>query len=62
MITFWSIVLVLHQGTVLIKDLPATSTGETCIELAESFMQEKPEYKPLVAYYGCIRKPSEKEV
>ena len=62
MITFWSIILVLNQGTTLLKDLPAASTGEACIEIAENFLQEKPEYRKHVLYYGCIRKPSEKEV
>lgn len=62
MLTFWTIILVLNQGTVVLKDLPAASTGATCLELVDKFLKEKPDYKKEIMLYGCIRKTAGDEL
>ena len=62
MLTFWTIILVLNQGTILLQELPAASTGTTCLELVDNLLKEKPEYKKNILHYGCIRKVAKEEV
>ena len=62
MLTFWTIILVLNQGAVVLKDLPAASTGTTCLEVVDQLLKERPDYKKDILYYGCIRKTAGDEV
>lgn len=62
MLTFWTIILVLNQGAVVLKDLPAASTGTTCLEVVDQLLKERPDYKKDILYYGCVRKTAGDEV
>lgn len=62
MLTFWTIILVLNQGNILLQDIPAASTGATCLEVVDQLLKEKPDYKKEILYYGCIRKTAKDEV
>ena len=62
MLTFWTIILVINQGTVVLKDLPAASTGETCLELVDKYLKENPSQKKDIMLYGCIRKTAGDEL
>jgi hypothetical protein len=55
---FWSIILVLNLAgtTTITEDIPTKVTGAQCLEIAENFLQKKPQYKKHVLQYGCVIK------
>lgn len=62
MLTFWTIILVLNQGNIILQDIPTASTGAACLEVVDQLLKEKPDYKKEILYYGCIRKTAKDEV